>query len=122
MGTTSSQCPLLLLFLIALCPLSTLCPDPDPRRALSTCRSQETPRWVTSALLDPHSLQGDAGNPGDPGTPGTSGQPGLSGEPGVRGPMGPKGEKVRQAGGSLLHEQKEAKGYEGKTGRAVSLL
>lgn len=35
------------------------------------------------------------------------GQPGLSGEPGVRGPMGPKGEKVSQAGGNFLHEQKE---------------
>lgn len=33
------------------------------------------------------------------------GQPGLSGEPGVRGPIGPKGEKVSQAGDSLLHER-----------------
>jgi hypothetical protein len=77
---------------------------------VSACgdQGQPVPNMSTSGLLEPYSLQGDAGNPGDPGTPGTMGQPGLSGQPGVRGPVGPKGEKVslfcvgkKKSGGEL---------------------
>lgn len=78
-----------------------------PKRAPCPALLEPYSSWITPALFEPYSLQGDAGNPGDPGTPGTMGRPGLSGEPGVRGPSGPKGEKVSQAGRSFLHEQKE---------------
>lgn len=104
--------------LMSLPPPFPDCPAPTPHslhslqprwRAPSAFSPQEgslAPSWVTSALREPYSFQGDAGNPGDPGVPGTMGQPGLSGEPGVRGPVGPKGEKVGWAGGVLLREQK----------------